>query len=179
MWREFRYFTNIGRFKKKVVNVEKLEIRIDMARITDTHVIQHVLKSVYNGKSPWSTSILWLELSRKYKGIYLKALDYDRVIGFIGVRLEENRDAHITNLAVLPEYQQQGIGTNLIREACLYAERNQCLTVSLEVKKSNLIAINAYKKMGFEVRGVKPGYYQENGEDAIDMLLSLKGGKDT
>ena len=44
--------------------------------------------------------------------------------------------------------------------------------VTLEVRKSNLVAINLYQKLGFEIVGTRKNYYFDNREDALIMTLS-------
>ena len=47
--------------------------------------------------------------------------------------------------------------------------------VTLEVRKSNLVAINLYQKLGFEIVGTRKKYYSDNREDALIMTLSDAG----
>ena len=41
--------------------------------------------------------------------------------------------------------------------------------MTLEVRKSNAAAIALYSKLGFEIEGVRKGYYEDTGEDALIM----------
>ncbi|MGX7023447.1 ribosomal protein S18-alanine N-acetyltransferase [Vagococcus hydrophili] len=147
-------------------------IRFEIAKVTDIYLFQDILKEVY-GKSPWSNTIFWLELTKKQQSQYIKAVHGSEVLGFIGIRIM-NTDAHVTNLAVLPKYQHHGIGKQLLDEAKRFAKNRQCLTMSLEVKKTNYRAVEIYKNFGFYVNGIKPRYYKEDKEDAVDMFLILE-----
>lgn len=147
-------------------------ITFETAKLTDIYLLQETLKRVY-GKSPWSYTIFWSELIRKNSSLYLKAFRNHCYFGFIGLRIEES-EVHITNIAVLPNYQNQGLGYILLKEGEKFARAKNCLMISLEVKKSNLSAIHLYKKYGFEVKGVRKGYYTENNEDALEMVYGLE-----
>jgi len=148
------------------------DLDFQIAKITDIMAFQQVLKNVYGGESPWSTAILWMELSKKKYGRYIKAQLNNELVGFGGIRIECN-DAHITNIAVLKDYQSQGIGTQLLHQLREEALKMDCQTMSLEVRASNHQAISVYRVFGFKQVGVKENYYLSSNEDAIDMSLTL------
>jgi ribosomal-protein-alanine N-acetyltransferase len=76
---------------------------------------------------------------------------------------------HLMNVAVAPERRRQGIASRLIER--LLAEAGGELPFTLEVRVSNRDAIAMYEKLGFRSAGVRPRYYQDNGEDALIMWL--------
>lgn len=158
------------------LTVSKDELRLVPAKIYDLVALQGILKAVYEGESPWSNGVFLLELSEKKRTLYLKCLVSTKVTGFIGIRVVQS-DAHITNLAILPEYQGNGLARELIKEAKKYALSKECLTVSLEVKTNNMKAITLYLSEGFQIIGVKNDYYKDTHEDAIDMILRLDKGE--
>jgi ribosomal-protein-alanine N-acetyltransferase len=43
----------------------------------------------------------------------------------------------------------------------------------LEVRKSNIPAINLYKRFGFEIISIRKEYYSDNKEDALVMALKI------
>jgi ribosomal protein S18 acetylase RimI-like enzyme len=47
--------------------------------------------------------------------------------------------------------------------------------LTLEVRPSNAPALGLYRGRGFDVVGVRPRYYSDNGEDALVMVKSLGG----
>lgn len=152
------------------------EFHVEEVRMIDIPYLQHILKQLYGGKSPWSYTIFLLELSRKDSGSYLKVVYQGEVVGFIGLRLE-GEAAHVTNIAILPNYQNRGIGSMLLEKAKQYARVHNKNYVTLEVKTSNKSAIRLYHRFGFITKGIKRDYYRENHEDAVDMSLYL--GADT
>lgn len=82
-------------------------------------------------------------------------------------------DAHITNIAVIPEYQGRGVGSFLLTEIEQYARKNKCDRISLEVRLSNRDAQRLYRQLGFVSRAIKTAYYTEGNEDALDMVKFL------
>lgn len=151
-------------------------LMFQLAKVTDILAFQQVLKNVYDGESPWSTAILWMELSKKKYGRYVKAQLNNKLVGFGGIRIECD-DAHITNIAVIKEYQEQGIGTQILNQLKEEAQKSECLTMSLEVRASNHRAISVYESFGFQQIGVKKEYYRELREDAIEMSMPLESVK--
>jgi len=78
-------------------------------------------------------------------------------------------EAHITNIAVHPEFRRNNIGY-LLLESLIQLARRECVqSMTLEVRKNNIIAQGLYKKYGFKEVGVRKGYYSDNDEDAIIM----------
>jgi len=93
----------------------------------------------------------------------------DKIIAYGGMWLVLD-EAHITNIAVKKEYQSMGIGGRLMERMFASAKARGAKYMYLEVRKSNSIAYDMYKKKGFMVEGVRKNYYPDNSEDAIVML---------
>jgi [ribosomal protein S18]-alanine N-acetyltransferase len=75
---------------------------------------------------------------------------------------------HVMNLAVDVDRQQMGLASALLAE--LYARvDDEGARFTLEVRRSNLVAIHLYEREGFRAAGVRRRYYQDNGEDALVM----------
>ena len=83
-------------------------------------------------------------------------------------------EAHITNIAVLKEYRGKKIGEALLKEMINTCKDNKINSMTLEVRVSNLVAQNLYKKFGFKFSGIRKEYYSDNKEDAIIMWNDLK-----
>lgn len=182
MWKNFNIFSSMfpnvftkrrQRYLSKniVVNDKNVQLReIEHKDIKDLLTIE---REVYAGELPWTTSAFLSELHSPAKHLYILALDGEKKIGFIGCRLYGD-DAHVTNVAVSNAYQRQGLGRLLMNEATRFALENRCVTMSLEVRISNQKAQSLYRKLGFVSKSVKKGYYDENNEDALEMILYLK-----
>lgn len=91
-------------------------------------------------------------------------------LGCLWAILEE---AHITTLAIHPDYQQQGLGKTLLHALLSSAQLRQLEWATLEVRASNHRAIALYQKFGFEPVGSRPNYYPDSEEDAL--ILWRKG----
>jgi [ribosomal protein S18]-alanine N-acetyltransferase len=92
----------------------------------------------------------------------------DRLMG-LGCLWSIVEEAHITIMAVHPDFQGQGLGQlillGLMRDAWLRGLER----ATLEVRDSNMAAIALYEKFGFATAGRRKGYYQATGEDALIM----------
>lgn len=79
---------------------------------------------------------------------------------------------HVLNLGVDRAYQRRGYAKKLIRLAGREGIRRGIDRMTLEVRKSNLTALELYQSLGFTIRRVRKSAYS-NGEDAYEMELSL------
>ena len=80
--------------------------------------------------------------------------------------------AHINNLAVLPELRGRGLGTQLLEAITHEAGRLGAAILTLEVRQSNDAARRLYERAGFYQDGVRKNYYTNPIEDAL--ILSRK-----
>jgi [ribosomal protein S18]-alanine N-acetyltransferase len=80
-------------------------------------------------------------------------------------------EAHIATIAVHPDYRRRGIGEQILLHALKSVQEEGARRAFLEVRAGNAAAQAMYKKYGFEVAGVRPGYYRDNNEDALLMNL--------
>ena len=90
-------------------------------------------------------------------------------LGCLWAILEE---AHITILAVHPQYHRQGMGAALLYSLIKTACDRKMERATLEVRASNLAAISLYQTFGFKTAGRRRRYYQDNGEDALILWMS-------
>lgn len=118
--------------------------------------------------TPWPRDAYTHELRENRLACYLVARVVRRIVGYTGmwVILDE---AHVTTLAVDPEYRGQHIGERLLVALLEEAMRRGARWVTLEVRRSNAPAQALYQKYGFKEIGVRRGYYSDNHEDAIVM----------
>jgi len=92
----------------------------------------------------------------------------ENIVGFSGFWMMM-KEAHIIAIGVKNGYRQLGIGEGLLIETIELAQRLNANVVTLEVRASNMIAQELYKKYGFQVVGRRLRYYSSDGEDAIIM----------
>ncbi|NLN42172.1 MAG: ribosomal protein S18-alanine N-acetyltransferase [Clostridiales bacterium] len=118
--------------------------------------------------TPWSREAFRAEIERNHCARYVVAELEGKVIGYGGMWIILD-EAHITNIAVHPDYRGKGVGEALMKALIGTASRLRVDGMTLEVRVSNVIAQNLYKKLGFVSVGVRKGYYGDNGEDALIM----------
>ena len=81
-------------------------------------------------------------------------------------------EAHITILAIHPDWRNQGLGQLLLYALLKDATRRKLEWATLEVKPSNQAALSLYHKFGFMEAGRRRHYYQDTGEDALILWRS-------
>ena len=82
-------------------------------------------------------------------------------------------ELHVLSVATLPESRRRGMARALLERAIAFARENDVRTVLLEVRRSNAAAIRLYRAFGFSASALRPKYYADNLEDAIEMSLVL------
>lgn len=118
--------------------------------------------------TPWSRDAFASEM-KNVAARYLVAERDGTIIGYAGawIILDES---HITNIAVLQAERGKGIGRALTAGLMQYLANLGAAYATLEVRKSNEVAQNLYKSLGFIKLGVRKRYYEDNDEDALIMV---------
>lgn len=120
-------------------------------------------------KETWSLNSIEKELNNKL-ATYIVCLEDSKVLGFAGSWLIAS-EGQITNIAVHPNSRGKGIGKYLMEKLIFVLKNKGCTDITLEVRKSNIIAQNLYKSLGFKEEGIRKNFYEDNKEDAIIMWL--------
>jgi ribosomal-protein-alanine N-acetyltransferase len=146
------------------------QLDIELTRMRRRHLrkILQIEAQVY--PRPWSGALFLSEMSQKSTRTYLVARHHNEVVGYAGMMFAPD-EAHVTNIAVDPEYHGRKVGSHLLIALITEAMARAKSTVSLEVRVSNLAAQEMYRKFGFTVVGVRKGYYVETKEDALVMVV--------
>jgi ribosomal-protein-alanine N-acetyltransferase len=92
----------------------------------------------------------------------------DYIVGYVGVWFMVD-EAHVVAIAVRESYRGHGLGELLLSQAMTLAMENEQEIITLEVRRSNLVAQALYEKYRFLKVGVRRRYYSDNHEDAIIM----------
>lgn len=116
-------------------------------------------------RTPWSRYSLMSELDNKMAH-YVVAVADGIVIGYCGmwVLFEE---CHITNIAIDPAFRKMGYGKALLYAAMEVGDYFNATAMTLEVRETNRIAQELYRKLDFEQQGYRKRYYQDTGEGAL------------
>jgi len=84
------------------------------------------------------------------------------------------KEAEIITMAILPKYQNQGIGFLILTELEGILSEISCNKVFLEVASNNLIAIHLYDKLGFKSFGIRKNYYSVSKNKKVNAILMKK-----
>jgi len=118
---------------------------------------------LFDSDDPWSPEAFLEALAAGHH--YLSAWEGGSLIGYVGLA-RVGSEAEIHTLAVDPEHQRQGVGRALLRAILDHARG---ATVFLEVRTDNDSAMRLYRSEGFDVIGIRRGYYRPSGADAFTM----------
>ncbi|MGB9791461.1 MAG: ribosomal protein S18-alanine N-acetyltransferase [Thermacetogeniaceae bacterium] len=124
--------------------------------------------------TPWSQQAFLNELKNKF-AVYFVAVHEGKLVGYAGMWLFSG-EAHVTTIAVHPDFRRRGLGKMLMKTLIAYATERGADTMVLEVRPSNIPAINLYKSLGFRNIGWRKNYYIETREDALVMMCNLGRG---
>lgn len=102
--------------------------------------------------------------------------DGDRLAAYLAFSVIAG-EMEILNLAVDPPQRRRGLATRLMAALEEICRARQVVSGFLDVRASNLPAIDLYRKFGFSQCGVRRAYYPDNGEDAL--LFSREYPNDT
>lgn len=101
---------------------------------------------------------------------YYFVLEINGIVeGFCGIYISDYM-GDIVSFYVRKKYQNLGFGKLLLDFILELCEMSKCISISLEVRKSNLKAISLYERNGFEISRVRPNYY----DDAEDAIVYIK-----
>lgn len=120
---------------------------------------------------PWSENSIASELDNPLS-FWLVAEDNGKIAGYVGSQAVLDA-ADMMNLAVSPDYRQQGIGYALVNGLVQHLQKNSVIALLLEVRVSNMPAISLYEKLGFVQVGRRPKYYHNPREDALILRKEL------
>lgn len=92
-----------------------------------------------------------------------------QMVGFAGEWCVVD-EAQIMKVAVLPDWQQRGLGRRLMKAMMDHARLNGCTKMTLEVRQKNHQALKLYRHLGFEIIGKREQYYPD---DSNAYLMSV------
>ncbi len=156
----------IRKSQAEVEYEKKQEALVRPMELTDVDEVWDIEKLSFS--SPWSRESFEEEMNGNDKARYVVAVLGDTVVGYGGMWFIID-EAHITNIAVHPDYRQRKLGEMIVEEMLRTAEESGISSLTLEVRASNTPAISLYSKLGFKEYGIRKGYYADTCEDALIM----------
>ena len=150
------------------------EVRLELLTLEQPSQLDALMAVEQRAYShPWSRGNFTDSLTSGYQIELL--LGGDQLIGYF-VAMPGVEEAHLLNITVAPEFQQQGWSIVLLDALALWARGRGAQWLWLEVRVSNLRARQVYEKYGFQRVGERKRYYPGPGserEDAIVMSYAL------
>lgn len=143
------------------------EIKIAPMQKSDIENVLKIEEQAY-GEHHWSKDSFFGELSNDLAHYYCAFDNHNNLLGYAGFWMVID-EAHITTIAITPEMKRKKIGEALLNQILTDCYKNLIKYITLEVRVSNISAINLYEKYGFKSLGTRKGYYQNNNEDALIM----------
>lgn len=119
------------------------------------------------GDERWTAGMFWNEFANGHH--YVGAFEDAEVVGYAGLAISPPSEAWVNNIAVRRDRQRRGVGRALLAHLLAEAHGNGIRQTMLEVAANNAPAQRLYDEYGFEVIGVRRGYYQPSNTDALVM----------
>ncbi len=123
--------------------------------------------------APWTEEHFKAELDKEYSHVLVVTDDEtaSKSIGYIVFWIMMGESQILTVAVDLP-YRGLGYAKMMIGQAVKLALRENAKKITLEVRKSNLPAVQLYQRVGFAITQVRKRFYS-NSEDAYQMQLDL------
>lgn len=154
--------------RRNPLNEESVKFR----PLTEADIPSLVEIETLSFTTPWTEQAFLHELKHNQFAHYTVAERGDRVIAYCGVWLIVD-EAHLTNIAVHPEFRGEKVGERLLSYVMAAAKLRGANKMTLEVRPSNKTALNLYEKLGFVHKGTRAKYYPDDHEDAWIMWVNL------
>ena len=146
-----------------------MQVSIRKMEKSDIDEVYEIEKLAY-GDHHWSKESFLNEIDNNLTN-YIVAINPEtkKIVGYLGSWLIID-ECHITNVAVNPNFRRLRIAQQLLKNLIDTCYEKMFKYITLEVRVSNISAINLYEKFGFKSIGVRKKYYQDNDEDALIMF---------
>ena len=144
------------------------QVRIPRMTAEDVDEVSNLEKIVHPNHH-WSKNSFYNEIANKLASYYCVKDEQNKILAYIGF-WQIIEEAHITTLAVHPDYRNLQLAQILLIKIIEDCYENMIKFITLEVRESNMPAIKLYEKFLFTSIGVRKKYYQDNGENALIMF---------
>lgn len=145
---------------------DEVEVHLVPLRRRHLRSVMRIEAQVY--PHPWTLALFMSELNLRAGRVYVGARIDGAVAGYAGLMLGPD-ESHVTTIAVDPSWQRHGVGTRLLAHLVRASLARGVRDMTLEVRVANVGAQAMYRRFGFEVEGLRKGYYAETKEDALIM----------
>lgn len=146
-----------------------MKVIIRLASLDDIDFIAEIEKLSF--PTPWSKELIREEILFPLSLNFVAQVN-ECVVGYVLSWLIPP-EVHILNLAVEPQYRNKGVGKKILNTLFSEAMKKKATKFTLEVRNGNADAISFYQRFGFVTKGIRKGYYQDTGEDALIMWKEI------
>ncbi|UCG72488.1 MAG: ribosomal protein S18-alanine N-acetyltransferase [Chromatiales bacterium] len=150
--------------------VEDLPPQLRPMRQEDVPAVAALEQAAY--EFPWSAGIFRDCLLAGYTAVTLET-DHE-IVGYAVMSVAAG-EAHLLNICIAPHLRRRGIARRLLQHMLELAMQSGAERLFLEVRPSNRDAMRLYRAAGFDVIGVRRGYYRAVGgnEDAVVLVRRI------
>ena len=150
-----------------------MSLQIRPMRLEDLEQVSAIDRAAFT--LPWPERSFRFEITDNPAARCWVAESDGRIVGSLVLWMVVD-EAHIATIATHPDHREQGIGRALLTHGLAAAAAQGATTAFLEVRAGNLAAQDLYRKLGFVETARRPGYYKDNGEEAVLMRLPELSG---
>lgn len=148
-------------------------VRLRPSNVADMPAIMALEQELFP-EDAWTPEMFAGEFAQPAsRRLYLVAEEEDKLIGYAGMMFTGGTQADVVTLAVHPARWGEGTGTALLTTLVDEAASRGCAEVLLEVREDNPRARRLYLRQGFSEIGIRRGYYQPSGVNAVVMRKEL------
>jgi len=150
-------------------------LHIRRGRLDDLEAIERVESSCFR-INRFEREVLIALLDQEGFHTWIAEDDHE-TLGYASILRREDGPLRLLSIAVMPSSREKGIGKNLLARVKEYARAAGRSRISLEVRVSNVPAINLYLASGYRIKGLLKDYYtkgKRGPEDALYMILDLE-----
>ncbi|MCI8611023.1 MAG: ribosomal protein S18-alanine N-acetyltransferase [Clostridiales bacterium] len=131
------------------------------------------IEKICFGKDAWSKDMILSSIRQSCTQIWTaKDIQLSKIFAY-AILYQAGDEGDIANIAVLPDYRRMGIGGMLLDTMLQHAKTADIRAVYLEVRQSNIPAIQLYLSKGFQEIGKRKKYYKNPTEDALLMVKAI------
>ena len=147
--------------------------------LTDADVMRcaELERMLFPGDSPWPAEAFASEIAAPHNRYFAARTPQGELVGYAGISLlgrPGSFECEIHTIGVDPAHQGHGYGRALLSELLAVADAAHA-EVFLEVRTDNEVALDLYRRNGFDVLGIRRNYYQPSGADAYTMRRRVVG----
>ena len=124
----------------------------------DLTQVMEIEQQIY--PNPWSVRVMQDCIQAGYQCIKGQTAEHPDEIACYALMMIGYQESNLLNIGVNPKFQRQSLATQMMQRLFLISRINHAKHMWLEVRESNLAAINLYQKLDFKKAGLRKNYYK-------------------